>query len=139
MKFTYRSPVYFDELDPLQMLHNSRFLTHVERATVAWYREGGGRWELDHSKNPDQVHVVREFRIEFLAPVVGPGDLHIELWVEHLGNTSCVYGFRCTNPEGAEYARGKRTIVKLDHRTRKPAPWTNGFREHHARLINAPA
>src|SRR5258708_1985572 len=30
-RFTYLSPVHFDELDPLQMLHTSRFAAHVER------------------------------------------------------------------------------------------------------------
>ena len=40
-RFTYLSPVHFDELDPLQMLHNSRFAAHVERAVTAWYAANG--------------------------------------------------------------------------------------------------
>ena len=34
-KFLYASRVHWDELDPLQMLHNSRFAAHVERAVIA--------------------------------------------------------------------------------------------------------
>ncbi len=134
MTFVYRSHVFFDELDPMQMLHNSRFLTHVERATVAWYGKAGHTWQLDPADNPDQFHVVREFRIEFVSPVIGVGDIDVEIWVERLGRTSCQYGFRCSNGDGVEYARGSRTIVKLDHTTRKPAPWTDGFREHHEKI-----
>jgi acyl-CoA thioester hydrolase len=133
--FTYRSQIHFDELDPMQMLHNSRFLAHVERATVAWYAKGGHKWELDPADNPDQYDVVREFRIEFLSPVIGTGFMDIEIWVERLGNTSCQYGFRCKNTHGVEYARGSRTIVKVDPATRRPVAWTGGFREHHAALL----
>src|SRR5438552_3761075 len=63
-KFTWLSPVHFDELDPMQMLHNSRFPAHVERAVSAWYFANGGTWRLDVADNPDQFHVVRELRIE---------------------------------------------------------------------------
>ena len=135
MAFVYRSEVHFDELDAMKMLHNSRFLTHVERATGAWYAKLGHKWELNPADNPDQFHVVREFCIEFLSPVMGIGVLDVALWVERLGNTSCRYGFRLLSEHGIEHARGTRTIVKLDPATRKPSPWTEGFREHHAALI----
>src|SRR5260221_601605 len=108
-RFTYLSPVHFDELDPMKMLHNSRFAAHVERAVSAWYQENGGKWEIDHTDNPDQVHVVRDLHVEFLNPVLGMGTMRIELWVEHLGTTSCVYGFLCSSEDGAiPYARGER-------------------------------
>ncbi len=137
MAFVYRSQIYFDELDPMHMLHNSRFLAHVERATVAWYAKAGHKWELNPADSPDQYHVVRDFRIEFVSPVIGTGFMDIEIWVERLGNTSCEYGFRCRSEKGVEYARGRRTIIKVDPATRRPTPWTEGFREHHAVLLNA--
>jgi acyl-CoA thioester hydrolase len=129
-KFTWNSTVHWDELDALQMLHNSRFAAHVERAVIAWYTALGGAWERDVSKNPDQVHVVRELRIEYLNPVMGPGTMRIDVWVEKLGTTSCVYGFECASEDGTlPYARGERTIVKIDPQSRKPAPWSETFRQ----------
>src|SRR5207237_449753 len=99
-KFSWLSPVHFDELDPMQMLHNARFPAHVERATVAWYSANGRQWTLDVHQNPDQFHVVRELRIEYLNPLLGPGSMRIDIWVERLGNTSCVYGFLCSSSHG---------------------------------------
>jgi len=140
-RFTYLSPVHFDELDPMQMLHNSRFAAHVERAVTAWYSENGGQWELDPAANPDQFHVVRDLHVEFLNPVLGPRTMRIDLWVEHLGTTSCVYGFLCSSADGqTPYARGERTIVKLDPASYRPLPWSDPFRSaHHGLLKNLPA
>ncbi len=134
-KFRYRSTVHWDELDALRMLHNSRFAAHIERATIAFYETLGHRWETSVADNPDQYQVVRELHIEFLAPVSRPGPLDIELWVERLGTSSCVYGFRCTNADGTTtHARGDRTIVKLDPATKRPAPWTETFLRAHREL-----
>lgn len=140
-KFSWLSPVHFDELDPMQMLHNSRFPAHVERAVSAWFRANGGTWRLDIAENPDQFHVVRELRIEYLNPLLGPGYMRVDIWVEHLGKTSCVYGFLCSSDDGkVPYARGQRTIVKIDPASRRPAPWTESFRNAHTALLkNLPA
>jgi acyl-CoA thioester hydrolase len=137
MAFVYRSQVFFDELDPMHMLHNSRLVAHIERAIVSYYALAGRKWEANVADNPDQFHVVRDLRIEYLNPV-GAGPMQIEVWVERIGNTSCVYGFRCSSPDGTiDYARGNRTIVKLDPDTRRPTPWTEAFRDHHSAILNA--
>lgn len=134
-KFSYRTSIHFDELDPMNMLHNSRFAAHVERATVEFYRSVGRTWERDVSRNPDQFHLVRDFRIEFLAPV-GPGEIDVQIWVEHLGTSSCVYGFRCISRDGRIiHAQGARTVVKIDPRTHQPVPWTESFRSAHLGLL----
>ncbi len=120
----------------MQMLHNSRFPAHIERAVSAWYQSNGGVWRLDVAANPDQFHVVRDLRIEYLNPVLGPGSMRIDIWVEHLGTTSCVYGFLCSSSDGkVPYARGQRTIVKLDPASRRPAAWTEFFRSVHTELL----
>src|SRR5258708_6033807 len=140
-RFTYLSPVHFDELDPMKMLHNSRFAAHVERAVSAWYQENGGKWEPDHAGKPDQGHGLRGLPVEVLHPVPRLGAMRLELRVEPLGTTSCVYGFLCPSEDGtAPSARGERTIVKIDPASYRPAPWSDGFRDvHHTLLKNLPA
>lgn len=134
-RFVYLSPVHFDELDPMQMLHNGRFPAHIERAVSGWYAAGGGRWERNTADNPDQFHVVRDLHIEYLNPVLGPGIMRIDIWVERVGTSSCVYGFTCSSEDGnTAYARGERTVVKIDPATHRPAPWTERFRERLASL-----
>jgi acyl-CoA thioester hydrolase len=134
--FLYRSQVFFDELDPMQMLHNSRYATHVERATTRLYNAQGFRYERDVQDNPDQHHAVRRYEAEFLNPVVGELDMEVSLWVERLGSTSCAYGFACASNRRL-HARGARTIVKLDLVTFRPTPWTDLFRERHAPYLHA--
>ena len=132
-RFVYFSAVHFDELDPMQMLHNARFPAHVERAIIAWYTSLGKTWRPDPADNPDQFHVVRDLHIEYLNPFIGPGTMRIDVWIERLGTTSCVYGFLCSSENGSVgYARGERTIVKLDPASYRPAPWTEHFRAVHA-------
>ena len=114
----------------------TRVSRHVERAVTAYYATSGRTWATDPANNPDQFHVVRELRIEYLNPVLGPGAMRIDIWVERLGNTSCTYKFLCTSEDGrVSYARGERTIVKVDPSTRRPAPWTDFFRDHNAALL----
>src|SRR5256885_8268449 len=132
-KFTYVSPIHFDELDPMKMLHNSRFPAHVERAISAFYVSTGRKWETRVDDNPDQFHVVRDLHIEYLNPLLGPGTMRIDVWVERLGTTSCAYGFLCSSENGSVgYARGERTIVKLDPASYRPSPWTETFRATHS-------
>lgn len=135
-KFTWECSVHFDELDPMQILHNSRYAANIERAITAFYESCGGRWERVISDNPDQFHGVRDIKIEFLSPFHGTGRMRIDIWVERLGTTSCSYGFLCSSPDGVvPYARGERTIVKMDPATYRPIPWTDRFRQAHSAII----
>ena len=137
--FAFASAIHFDELDPMHLLHNARYAVHAERAAIAFYRSVGRRWERNVADNPDQFHVVRELQVEFLRPFQGTGEMRVELWVEKLGATSCIYGFRCLSEDGSViHARGRRAIVKLDPASFRPLPWTAAFREAHARLLHSP-
>jgi acyl-CoA thioester hydrolase len=127
--FVHTAPVHFDELDAMRMLHNARFFVHMERAASAFYRSLGARWEHDVADNPDQFHVVKAQEIEYLVPFMGTGDLRVEMRVEKIGRTSCTLAFRFTSPDAAvTYARGARTIVKLNPATLRPIEWTDRFR-----------
>jgi len=134
--FIYRSPVHLDELDSLQLLHNSRFIVHVERAMVAFYRTLGEPWGVALDENPDQFQMVREVQAKFTAPFRGMGEMVIHIWVDRLGESSCVYGFVCTSSEGKlVYARGTRTVVKLHPVSLQPTPWSETFTRGHLPLL----
>lgn len=127
MSFVWHSLVFFDELDLNGTLHNARFAVHVERAQSALFEQLGKTWSRIEERDPDLHYVVREFRIEFLAPCTAPGPLRVELTGERLGSSSAVYGFRI-GADGA-CARGERAIVKLDPATGEPSPWSAWYRE----------
>lgn len=134
--FLYRSAVHADELDPTHFLRSARLIVHVEQAIVAFCRTLGTPWGVRVDENTDQVQLVSELQARFPAPFRGIGEMVIHLWVERLGESSCVYGFLCTSVEGrAIYARGTRTVVKLDPATLEPSPWSETFTRGHLPLL----
>lgn len=138
-KFVYRKRVHFDDLDSFQMLHNTRYALFVEHATEALYVSGGQTLQADPDDNPDQIQVVRAFRIEMLAPFRGIGELTLQLSVQRLGETSCAYAFECRDARAVLCARGERVIVKLDASTGRPTAWTPWFVALHQPLLQSEA
>jgi acyl-CoA thioester hydrolase len=134
--FIYRSSVHADELDSLGLLHGARFLVQVERAIVSFCRTLGAPWGVPVDENPDQFQMVSEAQARFSAPFRGVGEMVIHIWVERLGESSCIYGFLCASVEGTVvYARGRRTVVKLDPATLEPASWSELFTRGHLPLL----
>ena len=127
--FTWLSPVFFDEFDLNGMLHNARFAVHVERAQTALFEQLGKAWASLAERDPDLRYVVRELHVEFLAPMLAPGLLLVELSAGQIGNTSATYQFRCASPAGGQtLAHGHRVIVKIGPDGR-PVPWSPQYRE----------
>lgn len=129
--FRYDSPVYFDELDALGVMHNSRFPVHVERAQSALFEHLGYGWTDLAERHEDIGYVVRGMALEFTAPVACPGVMRVEVVAVRLGRTSATWGYRCAVPVAGggdvPVAHGTRVLVKAD-RTGRPTPWTDAFR-----------
>jgi acyl-CoA thioester hydrolase len=115
--------VHFDDLDAMGMVHNARYAVLLERALTAYWTPLGHSFENGRPTSPDVVHAVAEFTIRYLAPIRGTGRVDVHFWMEHLGETSFVYGYRFVSGETV-HAEGRRTIVKLDPTTLRPAPWS---------------
>jgi acyl-CoA thioester hydrolase len=136
VRFSYLSPVFFDELDVNGALHNSRFAVHVERAQSALFEELGKGWTRLADRDPDLRYVVRELHVEFLMPFESPGAIRVELAAGKLGRTSATYRFRCVDPSSERVlAHGHRVIVKIDEAGRA-APWSDWYRETFERLAD---
>ncbi|MFD4890998.1 acyl-CoA thioesterase [Kitasatospora sp. NPDC058397] len=121
--------VHFDDLDPMGVLHNSRYAALVERAIHAhWLRLG---WAPDAAVSafPDVLVAVREVRTTFHRPITGVCAPVVHFWIERMGRTSCVHGYRILSPDrSAVHAEGHRAIVNLDPGTGRPAPFSDGLR-----------
>lgn len=127
--FVWSSRVFFDDLDAMGMLHNSRYLVLAERANSAFFEANGWRFQADPRLNPDQFYVVREQWIRYIEPVRGPSDIAVEMWVARLGESSATYAFRVSSADGERaHAEIRRVQVKLDPATLRPAPWTPTLR-----------
>lgn len=126
-EFIWHTRIFFDDLDPMGMLHNARYLVLIERAEASFNVSRGRRWESEVSNNPDQFYVVREQTIRYESPVRGAVGIAIHLWLESLGRTSATFAFEIRSRHGV-HATASRTIVKLDPATHKPVPWTEAIR-----------
>lgn len=97
---------------------NAPFAAHVDRAIEAWQEA-----PLDSS-------APAEIAIEQLAPITGARSARIDLWLEHLDESGCVYGFLCSSEDGnIAYARGERVIVNAG------GTWSPAFRARMSTLL----
>lgn len=126
--FIHRTRVWFDELDALGVLHHSRFVYHVERAQKAMFAAIMGADTLDPEVAPDIYALVRNLSLDYVAPVRGEVGLEIRLRVLRVraGGLSVAFEFRSEDGETV-HCRGERTVCRMDHRTHRPAMWTERF------------
>jgi acyl-CoA thioester hydrolase len=112
------------------IVHNAKYAVLLERALSAYWSVRGHSFEGGRPTTPDVVHAVREYSITYHAPIRGTGEVLVHFWLDRFGESSGVYGFRFTSPDGATlHAEGRRVIVKLDPATLRPTPWTAHARQ----------
>ncbi|MGW1839716.1 acyl-CoA thioesterase [Streptomyces sp. NPDC002067] len=121
--------VHFDDLDPLGMLHNSRYPLLAERAWAEFWRRNGYPFDGDWTAPSDTYAVAKELKVSYRRPIAVPGDYAVHLWIERLARVSLVYGFRVCAADGTEtYAQGHRSIVRIDPQTLRPTSWSDSAR-----------
>ncbi|MFC4111676.1 acyl-CoA thioesterase [Nonomuraea zeae] len=129
MPETRPAQVHFDDLDAMGLLHNSRYALLVERAISAFWAEQGWSFDPALSRFKDIYLAVREFKITYNAPIVGAGEVLVDFWMDRMGRTSGVYGFRVLSPDRSiVHAEGYRVNVNLDPATFRPAPFSSELR-----------
>ena len=123
------SGIYFDDLDPFNILHNARYLLLFERALGSfWMDIGWGAFQ--DSDRPEQFHLVAHNAIDYLSSVRGVCRVRVRVEVSAIGRTSLEFGFRMLPMDrDVDHARGQRTIVHVDPTTLQAKPWSAEFRE----------
>lgn len=119
--------VYFDDLDPFEILHNARYLFLFERAVGAFWMEiGMGSFKGD----AQQFHLVARNEVDYLSAVRGVCQVRVRVWIEKIGNSSLTFAFRMLPLDrDDDHARGRRTIVHVDRDSLQPVAWSDEFRE----------
>jgi acyl-CoA thioester hydrolase len=114
--------VHFEDLDAQGVVHNGRYVLLLERALSAYWSRNGYPWDPSSPQFMNVFFVVKEFSITYHAPITRPGPVSVRFWIDRLGTTSAVYGFRVVSQdESATYADGRRVQVRLDPATLRPA------------------
>ena len=131
-KFVHYSRVAAEELDPLLRLATARLAGHIDEAIFGWCASMNGECEC----RADDSSTVRDIYVEAMEPIIGAQTVRVDIWVEDIDETSCVYGFLCSSEDGnVPYARGERTVVKVDPQSHRPSPWSAPFRVRQAELM----
>ena len=114
--------VHFEDLDAQGVVHNARYVLLLERALSAYWGRNGYPWDPSLPQFLDVFFVVKEFSITYHAPITRPGPVGVRFWIDRMGTTSVVYGFRVVNTgESVTFAEGRRVHVRLDPATLRPA------------------
>jgi acyl-CoA thioester hydrolase len=114
--------VHFEDLDAMGIVHNARYVLLLERALAAYWTKAGWPFDPSSRRFTEAFFVVKEFAITYHVPITRVGPVHVQLWLDHLGDTSAVYGFRVlSQDETMTHADGRRVQVRLDPATLRPA------------------
>ena len=114
--------VHFEDLDAMGIVHNARYVLLLERALAAYWTKAGWPFDPSSRRFTEVFFVVKEFAITYHVPITRVGPVHVQLWLDHLGDTSAVYGFRVlSQDETVTHADGRRVQVRLDPATLRPA------------------
>ena len=114
--------VHFEDLDAMGIVHYGRYVLLLERALAAYWTKAGWPFDPSSRRFTEVFFVVKEFAITYHVPITRVGPVHVQLWLDHLGDTSAVYGFRVlSQDETVTHADGRRVQVRLDPATLRPA------------------
>jgi acyl-CoA thioester hydrolase len=92
-----------------------RYVILLERALAAYWTRAGWTYDPAQPRFAEVFFVVREFTITYHVPISRTGTVQVQLWLDHLGTTSAVYGFRVLSDDGTvAHAEERRAQVRLD-------------------------
>jgi acyl-CoA thioester hydrolase len=115
---------YFDDLDSMGIVHNTRYPVMVERALGDFWARKGYTYAGGSYTHPDVCVAVAEFSIAYKTPIHGTGQVGVQLWGDRIGDSSVVYGFRVLSADRKTvHAEGRRVHIRLDLQTLRPVPW----------------
>ena len=127
----------FDELDPLNMLHNSRYQYILERATYMFFNAVKVIEEFDTVKYPDLHHVVHNINLDYLKPIFGVIPFWVSIAPKKLREAGASYDVAFLSEDRKTvYCKGIRSIAKVKPVSFEPVGWTAKFRETHEYIID---
>ena len=117
-RFEYELEVLFRDCDPLGHVNNAVYLTYLEAARFAWWRNTFGAQGLK-----EHGFIVARVEIDYRKAAL-PGDrLLVRLRVEDIGRSSFKVGYEILNARTRELiAEAKSVQVAFDYTQGKSVP-----------------
>jgi acyl-CoA thioester hydrolase len=117
-RFEYELEVLFRDCDPMGHVNNAVYLTYLEAARFAWWRNAFGAQGLT-----ERGFIVARVEIDYRKAAL-PGDrLLVRLRVEDVGRSSFKVGYEILNARTRELiAEAKSVQVAFDYAQGKSVP-----------------
>lgn len=112
-RFYHPIEIRYGDLDPQGHVNNSRYLTYMEQARIA-YIQHLGLWK--GGSFLDIGIILADVQVTFLAPILFGEQIRVGLQVTRLGNKSISMEYIIDESQsGQEYASGSTVVVAYDY------------------------
>ena len=132
--FSHRLEVRFSDCDPMGHANNAEYLTYLEQARLAHWRE---LWNFGRRVDIPGVIVAR-VEIDFRRPAHYGEILEVRIGLAAIGRTSFTYDYEIVNESGGVVALAKSVMVMYDYAAGKPVPVPEEIREKLTRAAGPP-
>ncbi|TWG88241.1 acyl-CoA thioester hydrolase [Luteimonas sp. J16] len=112
------------DLDALNHVNNSNFMTYLEEARIRWFQSLGEPWMTDAV-----MPLLAAVQMNYRVPIPYPARVVVELSGDRVGNSSVTLGHRIASEDGTVlYADGHVVMVWIDRASGRPTPLPDAVR-----------
>ena len=126
--FRHKLDVRFRDCDPMGHVNNAVYLTYLEQARFAHWREV---WGMEFERLPAGTPgvILARAEIDYRLPAKYGDVLEIRIAVERIGTTSFTYTYDVVDQDERLVAEARTVLVLYDYAAGKPAPIPGELRE----------
>ncbi|CAN5722596.1 thioesterase family protein [soil metagenome] len=125
--YRHRLDVRFRDCDPMGHANNAVYLTYLEQARFAHWREA---WGLDVERLPADTRgvILARVEIDYRVPAKYGDVLEIRIGLERIGRTSFTYVYEVIGQNGELVATARSVQVMYDYTAGKPVAISDELR-----------
>ena len=122
--YRHQLEVRFRDCDPLGHVNNAVYLTYLEQARFAHWRDV---WGFDFEGLPENAPgvILARAEIDYRRPARYGDRLEVRISLDRIGRTSFSYTYEVVDQNGATVAGAKTVQVMYDYAAGQPVPLSN--------------
>lgn len=126
----HRLSVRFSDCDPLGHVNNAKYLTYLEQARIALWRQQAGLELRDAAASGGRRgagFILARTEIDFRSPAHDGDELEVRVSLEGFGRTSLTYLYEIIDvPTGRQVSTARSVLVWYDYEAGRPIPLPDG-------------
>ena len=123
-KYSYPVEVRFRDCDPMGHVNNAVYLTYLEVARFAYWRDvcGGRNWG-------EIGFIMARIEFDYKAAVEQGDTVHVRLGITKIGRSSFDFEYELVDQNGRLIGTARTVQVMYDYAAKKPSPVPDTFRQ----------